>query len=210
MDDVALRAAEARIRELERETARLHRKLAEQQQLAHTARVASIAVLEALDLPEVLDTLLDCLAQGVPFDAACVLLLDEAAAPDAPRVVMEAGVGYDGFAAGAVSFPVAGRPHLRAVIEERRSVRIDDTWADPGWERGVAVSEETRSWLGVPLVARGQVLGMFGLDRRETHGFHDEHQRLAEQLAAHAALAVANAKLCARMRDRLAALGTTP
>lgn len=208
MDD-ALTRAEVRVRELERETARLHRKLAEQQQLAHTARVASIAVLEALDLPEVLDTLLDCLAQGVPFDAGCVLLVDEASPPEARRVVMLAGVGYTGFVPGEVAFAVE-RPHLRRVIEDRQSVRIDDTWADPGWERGVAVSEDTRSWLGVPLVARGHVLGMFGLDKREVAGFHDDHQRLAELLAAHAALAVANARMCARMRDRLASLGVTP
>lgn len=201
-------AAEERIRELERETARLQQRLAEQTQLAHTARVASIAVLEALDLPEVLDTLLDCLAQVVPFDAGCVLLVEEDAAGGDPRVVMAAGVGYDGFVPGAVSFPVGGLPHLRRVIDDRRSIRIDDTWADPGWRRGVSVSEETRSWLGVPLIARGRVLGMFGLDKRETHGFHADHERLAELLAAHAALAIANARTCAAMRDRLAALGS--
>jgi GAF domain-containing protein len=203
----ALRTAQDRIRELERETARLHRKLAEQQQLANTARVASITVLEALDLPEVLDTLLDCLAQGVPFDAGCVLLCDD---QDPERLVMQAGVGYDGFEAGAVSFTTRDRPHLRRVIEGRASVRLDDTWADPGWQRGVVVSEETRSWLGVPLVARGQVLGMFGLDKRERSGFHDDHQRLAELLAAHAALAIANARMCGRMRERLASRGGAP
>ncbi len=206
----ALVAAEERIRELERETARLQRKLSEQTQLAHTARVASIAVLEALALPEVLDTLLDCLAQVVPFDAACVLLVEEEPGDRPTRVVMQAGVGYDGFEPGVVAFPVSDRPHLRRVLEERRSVRIDDTWSDPGWQRGVTVSEETRSWLGVPLVARGQVLGMFGLDKRETHGFHADHERLAELLAAHAALAIANARTCERMRDRLAALGSAP
>ncbi|MCA9494912.1 MAG: GAF domain-containing protein [Myxococcales bacterium] len=192
--DAELAAARERIARLESDNARLLQKLAEQRQLTEASRVASIALLEALDLQEVLDTLLDCLAQVVPFDAGCVLLLE-----DADQVVMQAGLGYDDFEPGAVSLGVGERPHLERIVRTMRSHRIDDTSRDDGWQRGIEVSEDTRSWLGVPLTARGVVLGLFGLDRREPHGFTDEHVRLAELLAAHAALAIANARLYARL-----------
>ncbi|MCB9686587.1 MAG: GAF domain-containing protein [Alphaproteobacteria bacterium] len=197
MKDAELEAARERIAKLERDNARLLQKLAEQRQLTEASRVASIALLEALDLQEVLDTLLDCLAQVVPFDAGCVLLLE-----DDDHVVMQAGLGYDDFEPGEVVLEVADRPHLHQIVRTMRSHRIDDTWRDEGWQRGIDVSEDTRSWLGVPLTARGVVLGLFGLDRREPNGFSDEHVRLAELLAAHAALAIANARLYARLAGR--------
>ncbi len=193
-----LRVAKERIAKLERDNARLLQKIAEQRQLADASRVASIAVLEALELQDVLDTLLDCVALVVPFDAGCVLLLDGAGC-----AVMQAGVGYEDFRPGAVSLKVSDLPHLERITRTMESNRIDDTWASAGWRRGIAVSEETRSWLGVPLIARGVVLGMFGLDRREPRGFTDDHVRLAEMLAAHAALAVANARLYAKMRAEI-------
>ncbi len=183
-----LARAHQRIASLQRENARLLEQVAEGRKLANAARVASIAILEALDLQEILDTLLDCIAPLVPFDTGCVLLLT-----DDGRVAMMAGVGFDQpFEPGAISFGVAQRPHLDACVRDMRSVVIEDTREAPGWRRGVAVSEETRSWLGVPLVARGRVLGLFGLDKREPGFFTAAHVRLAEDLAGHAALAIAN------------------
>ena len=182
-----LERAHRRIAALERENARLLEQVAEGRKLANAARVAGIALLEALDLQEILDTLLDCAAPLVPFDTGCVMVLDEHG-----RAVVQAGVGFEAFTPGAVSFDVAKRPHLEACITGLRSVVIEDTRTDPGWRHGVAVSAETRSWLGVPLIARGRVLGLFGLDKREPGFFTPSHVRLAEDLAAHAALAIAN------------------
>ena len=200
-----LEAAERRIADLERDNARLLRQLAEARQLEDMARIASIAVLEALDLQDILDTLLQCIEPMIPFDTACVLLLD-----DQGRASMQAGVGFDeAIQPGEVVFDVAARPHLDACVRRMSSVRIADTTVDPGWQHGVDVSASTRSWLGVPLVARGRVLGLFGLDKREPDFFTDGHVRLAEGLAAHAALAVANA-LRQRPRSPTSSSQTVP
>ncbi|MGH8898168.1 MAG: GAF domain-containing sensor histidine kinase [Egibacteraceae bacterium] len=48
--------------------------------------------------------------------------------------------------------------------------------------------------IGVPIVARGDVVGLFSLTDKEP-GFSDEDQRLIELLAAHAAIAIENARL---------------
>jgi GAF domain-containing protein len=193
-----LNASRARVAGLERDNARLLQELTRHRHLADASRMASIAVLEALDLQEVLDTLLDCAAQLVPFDSACVLLLDARG-----RAVMEAGVGYSRpIRPGEVALDLGLRTHLGQLVEGMRSVRIPDTRLHPGWQHGIPVSADTRSWLGVPLIARGKVLGLFGLDKREPGFFGEDHQRLAEDLASHAALAVANARTFAALRGR--------
>jgi GAF domain-containing protein len=191
-----LRASRARVAGLERDNARLLEELSQLRQLADASRMASIAVLEALDLQEVLDTLLDCVAQLVPFDSACVLLLDEQG-----RAVMAAGVGYERpFRPGEVVLDLGLRTHLGQIVDGMTSVSIPDTRQHPGWQHGIPVSADTRSWLGVPLLARGKVLGLFGLDKRQPGFFTPDHLRLAQDLASHAALAIANARTFTALR----------
>ncbi len=185
----------ARVKELERENARLLQQVAQQRALAEAGRVATIAVLERLDLRDVLNTLLDSLAALVPFDAACVMLLDGRG-----RAVVEAGVGYPvALSPGALAFHVEERSHLDDLVRTMRSVYVPDTLRHEGWQHGVAISSGTRSWLGVPLIARGQVLGLFAIDKRLPNDVTAADVSLAEALAVHAALAIANARLMAEL-----------
>ena len=184
-----------RIRSLERENARLLQQLTEQRQLAEAGRMANIAVLERLDLLDVLHTLLDAMAALVPFDAACVMLLD------GDRAVVKAGVGYEqAIVDGELVFDVSEHEHLDDLVHGMQSVVIDDTQRHPSWRHGVDVSAQTRSWLGVPLIARGTVLGLYAMDKLEPGFFTDAHVRLAKGLAAHADLAIANAQLLSELQ----------
>jgi signal transduction histidine kinase len=55
--------------------------------------------------------------------------------------------------------------------------------------------EHVLSWLGVPLVVGGRVLGVCGLDKSIAGFFTQEHAKLAETLVSHAAVAIQNAWL---------------
>jgi signal transduction histidine kinase len=58
------------------------------------------------------------------------------------------------------------------------------------------------SFLGVPIVARGEVIGAFYLtDKEEAEEFSAEDQELIEMLAPHAAVAMENARLYERSRE---------
>jgi signal transduction histidine kinase len=58
------------------------------------------------------------------------------------------------------------------------------------------------SFLGVPIVARGHVAGAFYLTEKEgADAFSDDDQALIESFAAHAALAIENARLHERSRE---------
>src|SRR3954466_8057096 len=59
-----------------------------------------------------------------------------------------------------------------------------------------------RSFLGVPIVARGEVIGALYLTEKEdADGFSADDQKLIELLAAHAAIAIENARLYERSRE---------
>ena len=54
----------------------------------------------------------------------------------------------------------------------------------------------------MPIVSKGQIIGAFYLtDKRDEPNFNDDDQRLIEILAAHAAVAIENARLFERSRE---------
>ena len=83
-------------------------------------------------------------------------------------------------------------PHRTADIREHERFR--------GW--WPSAHPQMRSFLGVPVVARGEVIAAFYLtDREGAAEFTDADQRLIEMLAAHAAVAIENARLAERGRE---------
>jgi signal transduction histidine kinase len=91
---------------------------------------------------------------------------------------------------------------LGAMLEDTASHRTDDIRDDPRFEWWPHNHPEMESFLGVPIVAKGGVLGAFYLTNKEdAEQFTDEDQRLIELFAAHAAIAIENARLFARSRE---------
>jgi len=91
---------------------------------------------------------------------------------------------------------------LGVLLDEPRVIRLADIRTDPrfgGWPAG---HPEMRSFLGVPIIAGGEVLAeLYLADTHSGEPFTDADQRLVETLAAHAALAVANAQRNERARE---------
>ena len=92
---------------------------------------------------------------------------------------------------------------LGAMLESPDSHRTPDIRRDPrfrGW--WPSAHPQMRSFLGVPIVARGEVIAAFYLtDREGADDFDPGDQRLIEMLAAHAAVAIENARLLERSRE---------
>ncbi len=154
---------------------------------------ANLALTRSLDLDVVLNALLDHVEQLVPYDTGNVMLLE-----NGTRFSVRAIRGYERFsdpeALRSLSFDALEVPHLRELIATRQGILIPDTLSQPGW-RVLPVLAYIRSWLGVPLVAGGDVIGLYSLDKAEPSFFTEEHLRLAEALAAQAAVAIQNALL---------------
>ncbi len=92
---------------------------------------------------------------------------------------------------------------LGAMLEARESYRTADIQLDARfrgwWPSG---HPDMHSFLGVPIVAAGEVIGAFYLtDKEGAPEFSADDQELIELLAAHAAIAVTNARLYERSRE---------
>jgi PAS domain S-box-containing protein len=168
------------------------------QHAAAALRAATLALTQTLDLDTVLATLLDQLARLIPYDTANVMLRVSATA-----VAMRASRGYERWTASrsyehATLDARVARP-IQVVIATHGSLLIPDTETYPGWQR-TEVGRHVRSWIGVPLIDGGEVIGLYSLDKAEPHAFTAEHVRLAEALAAHAVVAIQNARLHEQLR----------
>jgi PAS domain S-box-containing protein len=166
---------------------------------AEVMRDANIALTKDLSLENVLQTLLECLSKLVPYDSANVMLLDNDG-----QFVVSALSGYEDF--GDAEFSRAIRldpntnPLLRQICATRESVLVGDTRTQPGWQ-SVPGARHVRNWIGVPLVAYGQVIGLYSLDKADPHVFRADQVRLAETIAAQAASAIQNAQLFHTAQD---------
>ena len=92
---------------------------------------------------------------------------------------------------------------LGAMLTTRQPYRTDDIHDDPRfrgwWPRG---HPDMRSFLGVPIVARAEVIGAFYLtDKDGAETFDGPDQKVIELLAAHAAIAITNARLYERSQE---------
>lgn len=91
---------------------------------------------------------------------------------------------------------------LGALLRRGEALRTDDITRHPEFEWWPSSHPRMRSFLGIPIVARGEVLGAVYLTDREGGGaFTAEDQRLVEVLAAHAAVAIDLARLLERSRE---------
>jgi signal transduction histidine kinase len=92
---------------------------------------------------------------------------------------------------------------LGAMLETGESFRTPDIHDDPRfrgwWPQG---HPDMRSFLGVPIAAGGRVIGSFYLTEKEgASSFSDADQAVIELLAAHAAIAITNARLYEESRE---------
>jgi len=92
---------------------------------------------------------------------------------------------------------------LGAMLADPRPFRTDDITQDPrfrGWWPDA--HPLMRSFLGVPIVAKGDIIGAFYLTEKEgAASFDDADEKVITVLAAHAAIAIENARLFEASRE---------
>jgi GAF domain-containing protein len=165
-------------------------------QRAETLRAAGLALSQTLDLNIILETMLDYLFSLIPYDSAAVMI-----AEGDNLLVTQATRGFESLLDGpeqliGTSFRIekADSP-IRLIHNSRQSLLISDINSHSGGDHECDVDNIVRSWIGVPLVAGGRFLGLFSLGKAAPGFFHEEHVRLAEDIAVHAAVSIQNALL---------------
>jgi signal transduction histidine kinase len=121
----------------------------------------------------------------------------------------EDGTGFDRFITSGMTdeqIEAIGplpRTHglLAAMLTDPEPYRTDDIRADPRFEWWPEAHPRMRSFLGVPLLFKGDIVGAFYLTDKEG-GFGDADVDLVRGLAAHAAVVIENARLFEASRER--------
>lgn len=156
---------------------------------AEGLRKATLALSQNLAMDSVLDTLLHCISELVPFDKATVLFVEDGAnlmiAREAPMSVSKR-IG--------LTFNATESIFLQRILFEKQAILVPNITERADW-RPIQALDGAQSWLGVPLVAGGHVLGILSLGASESSVFSPEHLRLAKSLAVPAAVAIQNARV---------------
>lgn len=155
---------------------------------AEALRRSTLALSQNLAMDSVLDTLLQCISELIPFDKATVLFVEGEAelmvAREAPRIsTKRIGLILD------ASLNI----FLQRILFEKKALLLSDVAKHDDW-RDVQPLDHCHSWLGVPLVAAGHVLGILSLGSNTPCALTAEHLRLAKSLAVPAAVAIQNAR----------------
>ena len=103
-----------------------------------------------------------------------------------------------------------GRGVLGALLDEPAPIRLDDITAHPASVGFPPNHPPMRTFLGVPIRIRDEVFGNLYLTEKNTGGpFSEDDEVLAQALAAAAGIAIDNARLFERLRDRQAWIEAT-
>ena len=184
------------------------RKSAEEQmarnlQLAESARAeadalrrTTLALTQNLSMDYVLDTLLESLLDLIPCNSAQVLLAEST---DRLFLARERQSRRNGRQTQKppMTWNATDYAPLIQVLATRTTVLLRDTADEEGWGNFKGHSHFC-SWLGIPLIASQEVLGLLCLGDLKPNAFAQEHVRLAKSLAIPAAVAIQNARLYER------------
>lgn len=162
-----------------------------------------LAITSGLKMKPVLQAILEGCRRVLPVDAWYVALYDRATYTYQIPLFYDQGVYRE-----LPPIHMQDRASLtRSVIEGGRTVHIEDMH-DASTARAhptiqVATSP-TRSYLGTPLLVRGEVIGVLSVQNIEPAVYSERHVRLLEIIATQAAVAVDNARLYEAAQQELA------
>ncbi len=165
-----------------------------QRELAEALREAGLALSSTLDFDVVLDRLLDQIARVIPYDAANVMLVKEG------HIRFVRARGYEQFGANVIqnmvhmSLNIETTSNLRQMFKTQQPMVIADIAVYPDWVR-IPTLTHIHSWVGAPILAQGQVIAFFSLDKTEPGFYQPQHAELLTVFAGQASLALENARL---------------
>jgi PAS domain S-box-containing protein len=155
-------------------------------------------VASTLELELLLGLILDELKQVIDYDGATILVIE------GDRLVIRAYRGPMSQASVSEMWFPTNDPLDRQVLLERRPVIVPDTRSDTPESRAYRESvgdrldtcfSHIRSWMGVPLLVKDQVIGELALDHGEVDYFTPQRAELVLTFANQVAVAIENARL---------------
>ncbi|MCX7682127.1 MAG: GAF domain-containing protein [Anaerolineae bacterium] len=188
------------------EHARLLGSALREREVASVLCEAARAMCATLQLDTLLERVLDALRQLIPYEAAAIAFLPD---PNLPRSARNGERVLAWIAAARGSYPdsALGRPFapdefpvIQHILQQREPVIVSAVQTLRLPLKGL---HQAGSWLGLPLVLRGRVVGLLMAEAPSSLAYTDEMVSPVRALADQAAMALENARLYGQMQSQL-------
>lgn len=175
--------------------ARLFKAEQRRHRLADTLASVARTINSTLDLKEVLYLILEQLALVIDYNSSAILLLEDNV------LSVRAACGFEDMKdALKVILPLEEDQPNYQVVMQKRPILVNDVDLEPGWKKSSS-SEKVHSWIGAPLIAQDEVIGMLTVDSYEINKYTEQNVLEVAAFADQAATAVANAQAVVRLRS---------
>ncbi|MBU0702917.1 MAG: GAF domain-containing protein, partial [Chloroflexi bacterium] len=192
------------------ENVRLFREAVHERQVSHTLLDTAKALSTTLRLDKLLERALDELQRVVPYDTASINMVR------AGRCWTVASRGLEHTA--LKGFALEERPLVQRVVRERGPVIVPDVRQDSDWSPVeehalrplLSLSKDlskglgpVRSWLGVPLTVKEEVIGVLMMSSHHPFTYDEEAARPAFAFAHQVVMAIENSRLYEQVQAKL-------
>lgn len=148
---------------------------------------AALTVTAAHNVEQALQTIVECARQIAAAELAALGVPGERGQP--MRHFVTSGLSPEQHL--PIGHPPVGRGVLSLLLDDGQGLRVPDVRDHPAYQGTPPAHPAIRSFLGVPILSDGQVLGDLYLANKLGAGeFSADDQRLVEMLAAHAAVVI--------------------
>jgi sigma-B regulation protein RsbU (phosphoserine phosphatase) len=169
------------------ENARLYQKERTQAETLLLLNEVGRETSSILDVEELLRRAAEQIKRVIDYQILSLMLYDEKQKVFRHRIDVKHGQHVQGKLRVAVSEGIVG---AAAIL--KAPVRVPDVSADP---RYLMVNPETRSELAIPMIHKGQVIGVLDLESPQLNYFTEDHVQTLSILAANLAVSLENARL---------------
>ena len=178
------------------ENARLYTQEQYRRQIADTLSEMARIAGSSLNISDVVHRLLEQLPRLIPFHTASIQLIQ---ANGQRRQVGGISIDQDrmrALEAPSDHFlrPIEDDDLILQIVKSRDIVILADTHNDPRWEV-LPETSNIHSWLGAPLIAGTNVIGVLILDDKTPNAFNEDTVELVRAFTPQAAIAIQNARL---------------
>ena len=152
----------------------------------------SVQLNSTLDLDELLQLITATAAEALDCEAASILLYDE----KNPRLFFAAATGSDPAKLAEIPVPIDGSL-AGTIFRTNQPLILNDVSHDPRHYSLVSthIKFKTRSLLGVPMHIKEQTMGVLEAVNKKQGSFKESDATILSVIAAHAAIAINNARM---------------
>jgi two-component system NtrC family sensor kinase len=179
------------------ENARLYEEEQRGHRQGNTLPEVSRILSTTLDLDELLRLVLDALAKVLRYDSSMIMLIEE----DYLRVAAVQGFAAEGSLDG-LAIPVDGEFLVCDVIKHHEPVTVADVQQSERWLPHPQFAS-ARAWIGVPLIAKGEAVGVLSIASCQPDEYDPEGAQMAFAFANQVVGAIYHARLLAETQRRI-------